>query len=293
MNGILIVDKPKQYTSQDVCSKVKKIYGTKVGHTGTLDPMATGVLPLLLGDGTKLSEYLTNHDKTYEAVLKLGIQTDTLDSEGQVVEEQEVPENSVNIEKIQEVLKECTGKQVQTPPIYSAIKVNGKKLYEYARTGKKVEIPQRMIEIYTMELLEVNQVEKEVRFKVACSKGTYIRTLCETIAQKLGTIGYMKELKRMRVGEFTLSQAITIDELEKNKENREFLAKRVITIPKFFENSPTIILNEYKLNLFLNGVQLTRNELDGIYQIQSEQGKWIGIGVVTNSLLKRKLISKV
>lgn len=292
MNGILIVDKPKQYTSQDVCSKVKKIYGTKVGHTGTLDPMATGVLPLLLGDGTKLSEYLTNHDKTYEAVLKLGIQTDTLDSEGQVVEEQEVPENSVNIEKIQEVLKGCTGKQVQTPPIYSAIKVNGKKLYEYARTGKKVEIPQRVIEIYTMELLEINQVEKEVRFKVACSKGTYIRTLCETIAQKLGTIGYMKELKRMRVGEFTLSQAITIEELEKNKENREFLAKRVITIPKFFENSPTIILNEYKLNLFLNGVQLTRNELDGIYQIQSENGKWIGIGVVTNSLLKRKLISK-
>ena len=292
MNGILIVDKPKQYTSQDVCSKVKKIYGTKVGHTGTLDPMATGVLPLLLGDGTKLSEYLTNHDKTYEAVLKLGVQTDTLDSEGQVVEKQEVPENSVNIEKIQEVLKECTGKQVQTPPIYSAIKVNGKKLYEYARTGKKVEIPQRMIEIYTMELLEINQVEKEVRFKVACSKGTYIRTLCETIAQKLGTIGYMKELKRMRVGEFTLSQAITIEELEKNKENREFLAKRVITIPKFFENSPTITLNEYKLNLFLNGVQLTRNELDGIYQIQSENGKWIGIGVVTNSLLKRKLISK-
>lgn len=293
MNGILIVDKPKQYTSQDVCSKVKKIYGTKVGHTGTLDPMATGVLPLLLGDGTKLSEYLTNHDKTYEAVLKLGVQTDTLDSEGQVVEEQEVPENSVNIEKIQEVLKECTGKQVQTPPIYSAIKVNGKKLYEYARAGKKVEIPQRMIEIYTMELLEINQVEKEVRFKVACSKGTYIRTLCETIAQKLGTIGYMKELKRMRVGEFTLSQAITIEELEKNKENKEFLAKRVISIPKFFENSPTITLNEYKLNLFLNGVQLTRKELDGIYQIQSENGKWIGIGVVTNSLLKRKLISKV
>lgn len=293
MNGILIVDKPKQYTSQDVCSKVKKIYGTKVGHTGTLDPMATGVLPLLLGDGTKLSEYLTNHDKTYEAVLKLGVQTDTLDSEGQVVEEQEVPENSVNIEKIQEVLKECTGKQVQTPPIYSAIKVNGKKLYEYARAGKKVEIPQRMIEIYTMELLEINQVEKEVRFKVACSKGTYIRTLCETIAQKLGTIGYMKELKRMRVGEFTLSQAITIEELEKNKENKEFLAKRVISIPKFFENSPTITLNEYKLNLFFNGVQLTRKELDGIYQIQSENGKWIGIGVVTNSLLKRKLISKV
>ena len=292
MNGILIIDKPKEYTSHDVCSKVKKIYGAKVGHTGTLDPMATGVLPLLLGEGTKLSEYLTNHNKTYEAVLKLGVQTDTLDSEGQVIANQEVPETSTDRKRVQQVLRECVGKQVQTPPMYSAIKVKGKKLYEYAREGKKVEIPQRTIEIYEMELLEINQQEKQIRFKVACSKGTYIRTLCETIAQKLGTIGYMKELKRTKVGEFSLNQAITIEELEKNKENKEFLEEKLITIPKFFENVARIILNEQKLKLFLNGVQLTRSEPDGIYQIQSENNKWIGIGIVTNGLLKRKIVMK-
>lgn len=292
MNGILIIDKPKEYTSHDVCSKVKKIYGAKVGHTGTLDPMATGVLPLLLGEGTKLSEYLTNHNKTYEAVLKLGVQTDTLDSEGQVIANQEVPETSTDRKRVQQVLRECVGKQVQTPPMYSAIKVKGKKLYEYAREGKKVEIPQRTIEIYEMELLEINQQEKQIRFKVACSKGTYIRTLCETIAQKLGTIGYMKELKRTKVGEFSLNQAITIEELEKNKENKEFLEEKLITIPKFFENVARIILNEQKLKLFLNGVQLTRIEPDGIYQIQSENNKWIGIGIVTNGLLKRKIVMK-
>lgn len=292
MNGILIIDKPKEYTSHDVCSKVKKIYGAKVGHTGTLDPMATGVLPLLLGEGTKLSEYLTNHNKTYEAVLKLGVQTDTLDSEGEVIANQEVPETSTDRKRVQQVLRECIGKQVQTPPMYSAIKVKGKKLYEYAREGKKVEIPQRTIEIYEMELLEINQQEKQIRFKVACSKGTYIRTLCETIAQKLGTIGYMKELKRTKVGEFSLNQAITIEELEKNKENKEFLEEKLITIPKFFENVARIILNEQKLKLFLNGVQLTRIEPDGIYQIQSENNKWIGIGIVTNGLLKRKIVMK-
>lgn len=292
MNGILIIDKPKEYTSHDVCSKVKKIYGAKVGHTGTLDPMATGVLPLLLGEGTKLSEYLTNHNKTYEAVLKLGVQTDTLDSEGEVIANQEVPETSTDRKRVQQVLRECVGKQVQTPPMYSAIKVKGKKLYEYAREGKKVEIPQRTIEIYEMELLEINQQEKQIRFKVACSKGTYIRTLCETIAQKLGTIGYMKELKRTKVGEFSLNQAIAIEELEKNKENKVFLEEKLITIPKFFENVARIILNEQKLKLFLNGVQLTRIEPDGIYQIQSENNKWIGIGIVTNGLLKRKIVMK-
>ena len=292
MNGILIIDKPKEYTSHDVCSKVKKIYGAKVGHTGTLDPMATGVLPLLLGEGTKLSEYLTNHNKTYEAVLKLGVQTDTLDSEGQVIAKQEVPETSIDRQRVQQILRECVGKQVQTPPMYSAIKVKGKKLYEYAREGKKVEIPQRTIEIYEMELLEINQQEKQIQFKVACSKGTYIRTLCETIAQKLGTIGYMKELRRTKVGEFSLNQAITIEELEKNKESKEFLEEKLITIPKFFENASRIILNEYKLTLFLNGVQLTRIEPDGIYQIQSENNKWIGIGIVTNGLLKRKIVMK-
>ena len=147
MNGILIVNKPKQYTSHDVVAKVKKICKEKVGHTGTLDPMATGVLPLLLGQGTKLSKYLINHDKIYIAAIQLGQKTDTLDSEGNIIEEKSVDKSTWNKARIQQTLETLEGKQVQTPPMYSAIKVNGKKLYEYARKGVEVEVPKREIEI--------------------------------------------------------------------------------------------------------------------------------------------------
>ena len=157
MDGILIINKPKQYTSHDVVAKVKKICGEKVGHTGTLDPMATGVLPLLLGQGTKLSKYLINHDKTYIATIQLGKKTDTLDSEGSILEERLVDGKLLNKENVQRILECQIGKQIQTPPIYSAIKVNGKKLYEYARKGVEVEIPKREIEIYNIELLDINE----------------------------------------------------------------------------------------------------------------------------------------
>lgn len=291
MDGILIVNKPKQYTSHDVVAKVKKICGTKVGHTGTLDPLATGVLPLLLGQGTKLSEFLTNHNKTYEAVLKLGTKTDTADSEGIITQKQEVNTKELTKSKVNQVLQTFVGKQIQVPPVYSAIKVGGKKLYEYAREGKSVEVPSREIEIYNIELLQIQEELKTIFFKVDCSKGTYIRTLCEDIAKRLGTIGYMKELNRVKVGEFTLEQAISIEEIEKNKNNADFWNTHIITIPKFFEHTQSIILPESKLTLFLNGVQLTQNKPDGIYQIQTNQGKWVGMGTVNNKLLKRKLIA--
>ena len=141
MNGILIVNKPKQYTSHDIVAKVKKITHQKVGHTGTLDPMATGVLPLLLGQGTKLSKYLIDHDKVYEATIQLGEKTDTADGEGKVIEERQVNLQNLEVENVQKVLQSMQGKQIQLPPIYSAIKVKGKKLYEYARENKEVEIP--------------------------------------------------------------------------------------------------------------------------------------------------------
>lgn len=290
MDGILIVNKPKQYTSHDVVAKVKKICGTKVGHTGTLDPLATGVLPLLLGQGTKLSEFLTNHNKTYEAVLKLGTKTDTADSEGIITQKQEVNTKELTKSKVNQVLQTFVGKQIQVPPVYSAIKVGGKKLYEYAREGKSVEVPSREIEIYNIELLQIQEELKTISFKVDCSKGTYIRTLCEDISKRLGTIGYMKELNRIKVGEFTLEQAISIEEIENNKNDADFWNTHIITIPKFFEHTPSLILPESKLTLFLNGVQLTQNKPDGIYQIQTSQGKWVGIGTVNNKLLKRKLI---
>lgn len=289
MDGILIINKPKQYTSHDVVAKVKKICGEKVGHTGTLDPMATGVLPLLLGQGTKLSKYLINHDKTYIATIQLGKKTDTLDSEGSILEERIVDGKLFNKENVQRVLECQIGKQIQTPPIYSAIKVNGKKLYEYARKGVEVEIPKREIEIYNIELLDINEKDKTIEFRVHCSKGTYIRTLCENIAEKLGTIGYMKELNRVQVGQFNLNQAITVEELEKNKENEKFLNQHLITVQNFFEKYPIIELKEEKLKLFLNGVQLTNNNDDGLYQIKVNNIV-IGIGTIKNKLLKREII---
>ena len=142
MNGILIVNKPAGYTSHDIVAKIKKICHEKVGHTGTLDPMATGILPLLIGEGTKLSEYLVQHDKTYEAVIQLGKQTDTADSEGQVIMEKEVNLQNLKIENVQKALQSFLGKQIQKPPMYSAIKINGKKLYEYARKNETVEVPE-------------------------------------------------------------------------------------------------------------------------------------------------------
>ena len=143
MDGILIVNKPKQYTSHDIVAKIKKITHEKVGHTGTLDPMATGVLPLLLGQGTKLSKYLIDHDKVYEATIQLGEKTDTADGEGRIIEKRQVNLQNLEVENVQKVLKSMQGKQIQIPPIYSAIKIKGKKLYEYARENKQVEIPKR------------------------------------------------------------------------------------------------------------------------------------------------------
>ena len=212
MNGILLVNKPKNCTSHDVVYKVRKIVKEKVGHTGTLDPLAEGVLPLLIGKGTLCSKYLIEHDKEYEIVLKLGISTETMDGEGKVIENKEVEEELLDKKHVEEILESFVGKQKQTPPIYSAIKVKGKKLYEYARRGEKVEIPKREIEIYEIKLIAINREKKEIEFKVSCSKGTYIRSLCTDIAKKLGTIGYMSELKRLKVGNFKIEDTIIIDE---------------------------------------------------------------------------------
>ena len=281
MDGIIVINKPKNCTSHDVVRTAKKILNEKVGHTGTLDPNATGVLPLLVGKGTQISKYLINHDKIYEAVLKLGEKKDTADIEGQVIETKEVKPSNLDKENVEKVLKSLIGKQEQIPPIYSAIKVNGKKLYEYARQGQNIEIEPRAIEIYDMELVKIEN--QEITYKVHCSKGTYIRTLCEEIAEKLETVGYMKELKRIQVGEFNIENSTTLEELEKKVD------KYFITLEKYFENYQIIDLNAKKLQLFLNGVQLTHDLEDGIYKIYADQ-KFIGIGTVKNKLLKRDII---
>lgn len=285
MNGIIIINKPKGCTSHDIVYKAKRIFNEKVGHTGTLDPNATGVLPLLIGKGTEISKYLINHDKTYEAILQLGEKKDTADSEGKTIEEQNVTSEMLSEVNVKKVLKSFEGHQEQIPPMYSAIKVNGKKLYEYARKGQTVELKPRKIEIYKMELLNIDIQNKTIEFRVDCSKGTYIRTLCENIAERIGTVGYMKELKRTRVGEFKIEDAITIQELEDSKNKLE----KFITLEKFFENSKNILLDDRKIKLFLNGVKLTCNYENGIYKIYHND-KLIGTGIVENNLLKRDII---
>ena len=290
MDGIIVINKPKGYTSHDVVAKVKKILNIKkVGHTGTLDPNATGVLPLLLNDGTKLSKYLIEHDKEYEVVLKLGIKTDTADVEGNVVKEDNFKLSSITEEKISEVLKSFIGIQEQIPPMYSAIKVKGKKLYEYARSGETIEVEPRRIEIYNIELLKICANENEISFKVECSKGTYIRSLCEDIAEKLGTFGYMKELNRTKVGKFCVENSISIDEIENNKNDIDFLQNNIISIEDFFKENEKIQINNKELRLYLNGVKLKFNKQDGIYNVYNND-KYIGIATVSKNELKREIV---
>ncbi len=280
MDGIIVINKEKGCTSHDIVYKIRKMFNTKVGHTGTLDPNATGVLPILLGKGTKISKYLIEHDKEYEVVLQLGVKTTTADEEGEIIEEKEVLKESLEQLEIERILKSFIGKIKQMPPKYSAIKVNGRKLYEYARKGQEVEIKPREVEIYNIEITNIQKEKKQIEFKVSCSKGTYIRTLCEDIAEKMRTVGYMKELKRTKVGNFNIKQAITLEQLQE-KENI-----KIITIEEMFKDKEEIILEDSKIILLLNGVKMNIEKPKGIYRIYNKQNKFIGLGIVQNKILK-------
>ena len=282
MDGLILINKQKGFTSHDAVNDIRKKLNTKkVGHTGTLDPNATGVLPILVGKATKISKYLMEHDKTYIATIKLGEKTDTGDSEGQVIEEKSISAD-LKKEDINNALQNFFGKQKQVPPMYSAIKINGKKLYEYAREGKEVKLEAREIEIYKIELLEYQN--NKIKFEVECSKGTYIRTLCEDIAKKLGTVGYMEELQRTKVNNFRIEDSILLDDI--TLENAE---KNMIKIEEVFKEKETIELDNKKLELFLNGVKLTYNLPNSIYRIYNNE-QFIGIGVIENKLLKRDIV---
>lgn len=296
INGIIIINKEKEYTSNDVVRIVKKITKTKVGHTGTLDPNATGVLPLLLGEGTKVSKYLINHNKEYEAVLQLGKKTETADGEGIVIEEKEVLPQMLKKEFVEETLNSFIGVQNQVPPMYSAIKVNGRKLYDYARSGQTVEVKARRIEIYNIKLIKIDEKEKQIFFRVSCSKGTYIRTLCENIAEKLGTVGYMKELNRTKVGDFKIEDSIKVKELEENilKHN----LSKIITIEEVFKEKEKVELTDNEIKKYLNGVQIPVNEIYSKTNNNNNEeicrvyykNKFIGLGVIKNEKLKRDIV---
>lgn len=287
IDGLILINKPKGWTSHDVVNKLRSIlHQKKIGHTGTLDPMATGVLPVLLGNATKLSKYLIEHDKTYIAVIKLGLKTNTGDEEGEIIERKEVNIDILENTYIEDVLKSFIGKQKQKPPMYSAIKINGKKLYEYARNNEFVEIPERDIEVYEAKLLEINRNELEIKIQLSVSKGTYIRKLCEDISEKLGTVGYMKELVRTRVDKYHIKDSIDLDYIKNNIDN---VNNFCISIEEIFDGNNKIILPKDKLKHFLNGVMLTQLCVDGIYRVYCED-VFIGIGTVKDNLLKRDVI---
>lgn len=234
-SGIINVYKEKGFTSFDVVAKLRGILRTKkIGHTGTLDPDAEGVLPVCIGKATKVCDLLTDKDKIYEAVLLLGTETDTQDTSGQVLKELPV---TADEETVKKAILSFVGTYAQVPPMYSALKVNGKKLYELAREGKTVERKARMVQIFSIEILEVNL--PEVRMSVHCSKGTYIRTLCHDIGQMLGCGGCMKQLLRTKVGIFELKDSLKLSEIDQLA--KEGLAEeKIISVDELFENDPKV-----------------------------------------------------
>ena len=234
MDGIINVYKEAGFTSHDVVAKLRGVLGQKkIGHTGTLDPMATGVLPVCCGKATKVCELLADRDKTYQAVCQLGIVTDTQDITGAVLEENSV--KNITEEDVAQAVASFLGESTQLPPMYSAIKVNGKKLYELAREGKTVERNPRPIKISQIDILPMNLEEHIFSMEVTCSKGTYIRTLCHDIGQKLGVGAALQNLVRTRVGNFMIGDALTIDEIEHIYcEDREAFFRQVSPVDSLF-----------------------------------------------------------
>lgn len=258
MNGIINIYKEKGYTSHDVVAKLRGILKQKkIGHTGTLDPDATGVLPVCLGNATKVCDLLTDKDKTYEAVLKLGIRTDTQDMTGTVLEEKEVETTE---EVIVQVIQSFVGEYAQVPPMYSALKVNGKKLYELAREGKVIERKPRQVVIHNIHIEKIDLESHEVTFSVSCSKGTYIRTLCEDIGGKLGCGGCMQSLIRTRVGQFALADSITLEQVEK-LQNEGTLEEKILAVDTVFSDKEEIIVTEEASVLLKNGNPLKKQQL--------------------------------
>lgn len=252
INGIVNIYKEKGYTSHDVVAVLRKVVGQKkIGHTGTLDPDATGVLPVCLGRATKVCELLTDHDKTYEALLLLGKTTDTQDISGEVLEERNP--GDLTEEEVHSCIESFIGEYDQIPPMYSALKVNGKKLYELAREGKTVERKSRKVQIHGIRILEMNL--PHVRMEVDCSKGTYIRTLCHDIGEKLQVGGCMEELERTKVGRFLKEDAVTLDEVRQKMEQGEG-AELFTPLDQIFAELPAVTVTDAKAWMSYNGNDL-------------------------------------
>lgn len=281
MNGIINVYKEKGYTSHDVVAILRKIAGQKkIGHTGTLDPDATGVLPVCLGRATKVCDLLTDHDKTYETVLLLGKTTDTQDISGEILKEH--PTDHLNEVEVTKVIENFKGIYDQIPPMYSALKVNGKKLYELAREGKTVERKSRKVTIYQIHIKKIQL--PRVRMEVTCSKGTYIRTLCHDIGNRLGTGGCMEELTRTKVGRFELKDSLKLEELRDLAQNGR-LEDALIPLDQMFSELQSVVPAEEYISKAYNGNDFFKNQLseDGKFcsgekvRVYDVQGHFIGV----------------
>lgn len=282
MDGLLIIDKKENMTSFDVIRDIRKKYNQKqVGHIGTLDPLASGVLPILIGKATKLSDYLMQHDKEYIAKIQLGFQTDTADREGKIIMSKNVEKSKIMNENVEKVLQTFLGESMQTPPMYSAIKINGKKLYELARQNIEVERKERKIFINSIELINIDKEKNEIEYKVECSKGTYIRTLSEDIAKKLETVGHMSYLRRTRVGNFKIEDA-----------------GKFIPMEEIITSIQSIEIEQNDLQKLINGVPIEldkiqyrkkHNDCEQICKLYNNN-QFLGYGTVKGNFVKRKIL---
>ena len=277
MNGIVIIDKPQGWTSQDVTAKLRGVFQTRrIGHGGTLDPMATGVLPVFVGRATRGVEFFEHAEKIYEATVRLGIQTDTEDITGNILGQREV---SISEADFLNVLPKFRGKIQQIPPMYSAIKINGQKLCDLARKGKEVERQPREIEIFELTCLEF--AGNTARLRVHCSKGTYIRTLCKDIGAALGCGGCMESLRRVSAGEYSIDEAVPLSELLETENPASFLRP----VDSMFCNHPAVTLTAKQEQRCRNGNSFSIALADGTYRVYGQNGDFLALSRVEAGIM--------
>ena len=277
MNGIVIVDKPQDWTSQDVTARLRRVFNTRrIGHGGTLDPMATGVLPVFVGRATRGVEFFEHAEKTYEATLRLGLATDTEDITGTVLAEKPV---TTTQGEFLAILDQFRGEILQVPPMYSALKVNGQKLCNLARKGKEVERKPRLITIFELECLEFTGDTAKLR--VRCSKGTYIRTLCKDIGEALGCGGCMAALRRVTAGEYGIENAVPLQELLDAEAPEKYLQN----VDTMFTQYPAVTLTEKQEFRCRNGNNFTLKMADGRYRVYSQSGEFLALSQVESDIM--------
>ena len=277
MNGIVIIDKPQGWTSQDVTARLRRVFNTRrIGHGGTLDPMATGVLPVFVDRATRGVEFFEYAEKTYETVLRLGMTTDTEDISGTVLTEQDA---FVTKEQLEAVLEQFRGEILQVPPMYSALKINGQKLVDLARKGKTVERQPRPITIHELTLLGMEA--EGIRLRVRCSKGTYIRTLCKDIGEALGCGGCMAELRRVSAGEYGIAEAVPLQELLDTETPEKYLR----TVDTMFRNHPEVKLTANQEKRCRNGNSFSVPLADGTYRAYGKDGAFLMLAKVEDGVM--------